>query len=73
MVTARYSSVWGLENQAAVVLRASNVLDREGEEIADPALGSNDAWRARVCFQLAPQSQDLHIDATVENILMHAG
>jgi hypothetical protein len=35
--------------------------------------GSNDAWCARVGLQLASQSQDLHIDGAVEDILIHAG
>ncbi len=45
--------------------------DRHGEPIADAALGLDDARGARIRLQLAPQPQDLHIDASVENILMH--
>ena len=49
----------------------SERFDRESEDIADAALSLDDTWRARIDFKLAPQSQDLDIDAPIENILMH--
>jgi hypothetical protein len=36
--------------------RLSNALDWHGKHISDAALGLNDAGRARVAFQLAPQT-----------------
>src|SRR5262245_8108412 len=50
----------------------SNPLDRNGEHITYAALGLDDARRARVAFELAPQAKNLHVDAAIENILMHA-
>src|SRR5262245_25891621 len=50
----------------------SNPLDRNGEHISYTALGLDDARRARVAFELAPQAKNLHVDAAIENILMHA-
>src|SRR5262245_34671531 len=50
----------------------SNPLDRDGEHISHAALGLDDARRARVAFELAPQAKNLHVDAAIENILMHA-
>jgi hypothetical protein len=43
------------------------------EHIADAALGLDDAWRARIDLQLAPQPQHLDIDAAIENILVYTG
>src|ERR1700724_1599713 len=51
----------------------SDQLDRQGEHVADAALCPDDAGRARIAFQLAPQPQDLHVDAAVEDIFMNAG
>jgi hypothetical protein len=42
---------------------------RKGKHIANVALGSNDAWCPWIGFQGAPQSQDLHVSAAVEEIL----
>jgi len=53
-------------------VRGSNRLDRKSKYIANAALGSNDVWCARIGLQLAPQPQDLHIDAAVEDIFMQA-
>src|SRR5215472_3178677 len=52
--------------------RSSNPLDRNGEHISYAALSLNNARRARVAFKLAPQAKNLHVDAAIENILMHA-
>jgi len=46
-------------------------LDRNGKHVANAALGLNDPRRARIGLQFAPQPQDLHVDAAVENILVH--
>src|SRR5260221_7000198 len=47
--------------------------DRQGKHVADPALGLDDTARARIGLKLAPQPPDLHVDASVEDILMHPG
>src|SRR5260370_39244866 len=60
---------WGKRLRLKCV--ASDKLDRKGEHVAYPALGANNPWCARIGLQLAPQSQDLHVDAAVENILVH--
>src|SRR5437588_4015824 len=70
--TPRYSIVSILKNQVTVVAEASEAVDRQGKHVADPALGSNDAGCARIGFELAPQSQNLNVDAAVENVLVHA-
>src|SRR5690242_15081984 len=70
--TPRYCIVSNFKNQVTVVAEASEAFDRQGEHVADAALGSNDARRTRIGLELAPQSQDLNIDAAVENVLVHA-
>ena len=52
--------------------RHSKPLDPNGEHVSDAALGLDDAWRAGVAFELAPQSENLYVDAAIENVLMHA-
>ena len=44
-----------------------------GHEVADAALCLDDAGRARIAFQFAPQPQHLYVDATVEDIFLNAG
>src|SRR5262249_45109947 len=51
----------------------SKPLDRNGEHISHAALGLDDARGVRVAFELAPEAKNLHVDATIENILMHPG
>src|SRR5260370_37818512 len=51
--------------------RRSNPLDRNGEHISHAALGLDDAGSARVAFELAPQTKNLHVDAAIENVLVH--
>ena len=51
--------------------RATNLLDREREHVADAALGLNDLRRARIGLEFAPQPQDLYIDAAIENVFVH--
>ena len=68
---ARYRFVSGLRKRATIVARQkSERLDRQGKHVADTALGLNDPRRARVGLQLAPQAQDLHVDAAVENVFV---
>src|SRR5262245_30353616 len=50
----------------------SNPLERNGEHISHAALGLDDARGVRVAFELAPQAKNLHVDAAIENILVHA-
>jgi len=47
--------------------------NRQGEHVADASLRPDDARRAGVGLELAPQPQDLHIDGAVEDIFVHAG
>src|SRR4051794_9472519 len=51
----------------------SDALNRQGEYVADAALGLDDTRHARICLQFAPQSQDLHVDTAVEHILVYPG
>src|SRR6202008_4906597 len=46
-------------------------LDWQSKGAANTALRPNDLRRARIELQLPPQPQDLHIDATVENVFVH--
>ena len=51
----------------------SGALDRKGKHIPDASLGLDEAGSAGIGLQLAPQPQNVHIDATVEDILVRAG
>src|SRR5258708_33658043 len=46
-------------------------LDRQGERVADAALGPDDTRWARIGLQLAPQPQDLDVHGSVEDIFVH--
>src|SRR5947209_6103402 len=70
--TPRYSIVANFKNQVTLVAKASDAFDRQGKHVAEAALGSDDAGRTRIRLELAPQSQDLNIDAAVKNVLVHA-
>src|SRR6516165_763447 len=48
-------------------------LNRKRKHVTDASLGLNNLRCARIRLQLAPQAQDLHIDAAVENVLVHPG
>jgi hypothetical protein len=48
-------------------------LDRQREHVANAALGLNHARCTGISLQLAPQPQDLDIDAAIENILVNSG
>src|SRR5580700_6369820 len=53
--------------------RTSGRLDRQSAQVAETALRLDDTGRSRIGLELAPQPQDLHVDAAVEHILVHAG
>src|SRR5947209_7287675 len=53
--------------------QSSERLDRHGEHVADPARRLDDARRARVLLELAAQSEDLDVDAAIEDVLVDAG
>ena len=48
------------------------LLDRRGEHISEAAFSLDYARRARFDFQLAAESQDLNVDATIEEALVRA-
>src|SRR5262245_20240980 len=52
--------------------RLSDALDRNDEHISDATLGLDDARRAGVVFKLASEAKNLHVDAAIEDIPMHA-
>ena len=52
--------------------RPSEPLYRNSEHISHAALGLDDARRAGVAFELAPEAKNLHIDAAIEDILVNA-
>src|SRR5580692_4443528 len=39
--------------------KGRDLLERKSKHVANSALGSNDAWCARIALRPAPQSQDL--------------
>jgi hypothetical protein len=47
----------------------SKALDRNGEHISYTAFGLDDARRARVAFELAPQAKNLHVDAAIAHAI----
>lgn len=49
-----------------------NPLHRHRKHVSDAALGLDHTWRARVAFELAPQPQNLHVYASVEDVLVYA-
>jgi hypothetical protein len=57
----------------AVERGTSSRLDRQSAQVAETALRLDNTARARIGLELAPQPQDLHVDAPVEHILVHAG
>ena len=48
-------------------------LDGNSEHISDAALGLDDARRAGIALELAPEAEDLHVDAAIEDIFVNAG
>ena len=53
-----------------LLTNCSKALHRQRKNIADAALGLDHAWRAGVAFKLAPQPQNLHVNASVEDVLV---
>src|SRR5580693_3113222 len=60
---------WGPRSSRA---QLSDPLDRNRKYISEATFGLDYARRARVAFKLASQAQDLHVDAAIEDILVHA-
>src|SRR6202165_5985754 len=56
-------------HRCSVAFRCSKRLDYGRKEIATAALRLDYTWRIRVDLELASQTQDLDIDASVENVL----
>ena len=52
--------------------KLSDRFDAGGVKVARAALGLNQLWTARVGFELAPQTQDLDIDAAIEDFVVVA-
>jgi hypothetical protein len=48
-------------------------LNWQYKRVADATLGPDDLRHTRIGLQLAPQSQDLDIDAAVENVFVYPG
>ena len=46
-------------------------LDRNGEHVPHTAFGPDDPRGAGVTFELAPEAENLHIDAAVEDVLVN--
>ena len=46
--------------------------DRKREDIADTAYSMDCARRSRIDLELAPEPQDLHIDAPIEDICVNS-
>ena len=53
-------------------IASSDALHGNGEYISDAALSLDDARRARIALELAPQPENLHVDAAIENIFVNA-
>jgi hypothetical protein len=55
---------------AASAGAGSERFDWQRKDISDPSLGLNDSGRTRIGLQLAPQPQDLNVDAPIADILV---
>ncbi len=51
----------------------SDAFNGYSEHISNAALGLYDAGRAGIALELAPEAEDLHVDAAIEDILVNAG
>ena len=60
------------ETSAGAPITSSHPLHRNGEHISDAALGLDHARGAGVAFEFAPEAENLHVDAAIEDILVHA-
>jgi hypothetical protein len=78
-MAASYGIITGADNTVTTAILGATFpsllerCDRQREHVADAALGLDHARRTRIGLQLAPQPQDLDIDAAIENILMNSG
>src|ERR1700687_5108973 len=78
-MAASYGIITGADTMVTTVtLRStfSSLLERfyrQREDIADAALSLDHARCTRIDLQFAPQPQDLDIDASIENIVVHSG
>ena len=61
-----------MERVKLLLTNCSKALHRQRKNIADAALGLDHARCIRINLQLAPQSQDLNIDAPIEDIFMNS-
>src|SRR5213080_4891040 len=77
-----WPSIFPLERSIATNCRTSwwsceratlNAFYFGGEHIANTAFGLNDARGTRIAFEFASQPENLHVDAAVEDVLVHAG
>ena len=57
----------------ASIKQKSEPFDGDSKHISDTALGLDDAGCAWVALELAPEAENLHVDATIEHILVNAG
>jgi hypothetical protein len=77
LIAAGYGIITGADNMVtSVIIRAGfpSFLERfyrQREHITDTALGSDNARRTGIDLELAPQPQDLDIDAPIENIFVN--
>ena len=52
---------------------SSETLDRLRKDVSDAPLGLDELRRARILFELAAKAKDLHVDAAIEDVFVHAG
>jgi len=52
--------------------RSERLLDRRRKHVADAALGPDEARRAGVGLELAPQAQNLHVDRSIVDVVVEA-
>ncbi len=79
LMAACYGIITGADNiVTTVTIRAAfpSFLERfyrQREHITDTALGSDNPRRTGIDLELAPQPQDLDVDAPIENIFVNPG
>jgi hypothetical protein len=69
----RHNCARGRRPRRHIFITFQKRFDCRCEDIANAALGLNDARCTRIDLQLAPQSQDRDIDASIENIFVNSG
>jgi hypothetical protein len=78
-MAAGYGIITGADNMVTTVIIRStfpSFLERfygQREHITDAALGLDHARRTGIDLKFAPQPQDLHVDAPIENIFVNSG